>query len=68
MARFFFDYRTKDRSMYDFCGDEFESPVSAIEFAQSTAQLLAHSLYSDWRGWSIEVRDPMGKKLFSLPV
>ncbi len=54
--------------MYDFCGDEFESPVSAIEFAQSTAQLLAHSLYGDWRGWSIEVRDPMGKKLFSLPV
>lgn len=68
MTRFFFDYRTKDRSLYDYCGDEFVSSQSAMEFAQATAQVLTHSLSGDWVGWSIEVRNAEGKKFFSLPV
>lgn len=54
--RFFFDYTTKDRSLYDFQGDEFHSPQSAIEFAEAIAQDLKCSLFNDWLGWWIEVR------------
>jgi len=68
MTRFFFDYTTKDQSLYDHRGDEFANFQSAIEFAQETAQVLTHSLSGDWAGWSIEVRDAQGKKFFSLPV
>ncbi len=68
MARFFFDYRTKDRSLYDYRGDEFERPESAIEFAQATAQVLTNSLSGDWVGWSIEVRSAEGKRFGSLTI
>jgi hypothetical protein len=68
MKRFFFDYTTKDQSLYDYRGDEFVNTQSAIEFAQATAQILTHSLSGDWVGWSIEVRNAEGKKYFSLPV
>ena len=68
MKRFFFDYRTKDQSVYDYQGDEFLSAQSAIEFAHATAQVLTHSLSGDWAGWSIEVRNPEGMKLFSVAV
>jgi len=68
MTRFFFDYTTKDQSLYDYRGDEFVNSQSATEFAQATAQVLTHSLSGDWAGWSIEVRDAQGKKFFSLAI
>ena len=68
MTRFFFDYTTKDRSLYDYQGDDFLSTGDAYEFAQATAQSLKNSLAGDWIGWSVEVRNAAGKKLFSLPV
>ena len=68
MKRFFFDYTTKDQSLYDYHGDEFVSFRSAIDFAQATAQVLKHSLSGDWVGWSIEVCNAEGKKFISLPV
>ncbi len=68
MMRFFFDYTTKDQSLYDYRGDEFRSPQGAIEFAETIAQDLKHSLSSDWIGWRIEVRNAEGVKFFSLPV
>jgi hypothetical protein len=68
MKRFFFDYRTNDKSLYDYRGDEFASSQSAIEFAQATVQVLKHSLAGDWMGWSVEVRNAEGAKLLSLPV
>jgi hypothetical protein len=68
MTRFFFDYRTKDLTLYDYRGDVFQRPQSAIEFAQATAQLLTNSLSGDWVGWSIEVRNVEGKRFVSLPI
>lgn len=68
MIRFFFDYTSNDRSLYDYRGEDFLSPEAAIEFAQTTAQVLTNSLSGDWVGWSIEVRNADGKKFLSLPV
>ena len=68
MTRFFFDYTTKDRSLYDYQGDVFLSSGDAYEFAQATVQSLKNSLAGDWIGWSVEVRNATGTKLFSLPV
>ena len=68
MIRFFFDYTSNDRSLYDYRGEDFFSPEAAIEFAQTTAQVLTNSLSGDWVGWSIEVRNADGKKFLSLPV
>lgn len=68
MVRFFFDYTSNDKSLYDYRGEDFLSPQAAIEFAQTTAQVLTNSLSRDWVGWSIEVRNAEGKKFLSLPV
>jgi hypothetical protein len=68
MMRFFFDYTSNDRSLYDYRGEDFRTPEAAIDFAQTTAQVLTNSLSGDWVGWSIEVRNADGKKFLSLPV
>ena len=68
MMCFFFDYTSNDRSLYDYRGEYFLSPEAAIDFAQTTAQVLTNSLSGDWVGWSIEVRNADGKKFVSLPV
>ena len=68
MKRFFFDYTTNGQSLYDYRGDEFRNPQSAIDFAEAIAQDLKHSLSGDWLGWSVEVRDAEGTKFFSLLV
>jgi hypothetical protein len=66
--RFFFDYTTKDQSLYDYQGNEFRNSQNAIEFAEAMAQFLRDSLTGEWSGWSVEVRNAEGKKFFSLPV
>ena len=68
MKRFYFDYRSKDKSLYDYKGDEFVNSQAAIEFAEATVQVLKHSLAGAWVGWSIEVRNAEGEKFFSLAV
>jgi hypothetical protein len=68
MTRFFFDYTTKGQQLFDYRGDEFRNEQCAIEFAEAIAQDLFHCLAGDWHGWTIEVRDPNGIKLFSVPV
>jgi hypothetical protein len=68
MMRFFFDYTTKDQSLFDYRGDEFRTPQAAIDFAGAIAEDLKHSLNDNWMGWSIEVRDALGMKFFSVPV
>jgi hypothetical protein len=68
MMRFFFDYTSKDKSLYDYQGDEFLNSQAAIEFAEATVQVLKHSLAGAWIGWSIVVRDAEGKKFYSLEV
>lgn len=68
MKRFYLDYTTQDRSLYDYCGEEFVSAQSAIDFAQATVQVLRHSLAGGWDGWSIEVRNAEGRKFVALPI
>ncbi len=66
--RFFFDYTTTEKTLYDYQGTEFHSFQSAFEFAEAMAQHLRDSLAGEWCSWSIEVRDAEGKKFLSLPV
>jgi hypothetical protein len=66
--RFFFDYKTDDRALYDYRGDEFNSAKGAIEFAAEIAEGLNESLEDKWSGWSIEVRNPEGGMVFRIPL
>jgi hypothetical protein len=66
--RFFFDYTTRDRALYDYRGDEFRSPQAAMEFAGAIAEKMKHSLANEWLGWRVEVRDSEGVTLLSVPV
>jgi CheY-like chemotaxis protein len=66
--RFFFDYKARHHSIYDYNGNYFGSSKDAFDFAQSTAELLKNSLNGDWIGHSVEVRDAVGKKYFSIPI
>jgi CheY-like chemotaxis protein len=66
--RFFFDYKARHHSIYDYNGDDFRSAQDAFDFAEATAQLLKTSLNGDWINYSVEVRDAEGKKYFSLPA
>jgi hypothetical protein len=68
MTRFFFDYTMKDESLFDYRGEEFRSACGAADFAEAVADVLRHSMAADWTGWSVEVRNAEGTKLFSLPV
>jgi uncharacterized protein DUF6894 len=68
IMRFFFDYRTNNRSLFDYRGDEFQSPQGAIEYAEAIVQHLKNSLSGDWVGWSVEVRNAEGTKFHSLLV
>jgi hypothetical protein len=60
--------QNKDRSLYDYQGDEFLSSKDAFDFAQATAHSLKNALDADWTGWSVEVRDAGGKRYFSFPL
>lgn len=68
MQQFFFDYKTKDRSLLDYHGQRFHNTAGATKFAHEIVQDLKHSLSADWAGWSVEVRSANGEKILSLPV
>ena len=68
MNRFFFDYSSKDRLLFDYRGQEFGTHGAAIDFAQAMAHDLKHRLTENWAGWSIEVRNVYGKRLCALPI
>jgi hypothetical protein len=66
--RFFFDYKSDERTLYDYRGEEFNSANGAIEFATEISQGLSHSLQDEWSGWFVEVRNPDGAMVFRFPV
>lgn len=68
MTRFFFDFTTQGRSLYDYVGDEFLNPKGACRHAEAIALDLKHRLSGEWAGWSVEVRDASGRKFLSLPI
>ena len=66
--RFFFDVTTEKQSLLDYRGHEFHTARGAIEFANSMVQRLEYSLNENWAGWSIEVRNEHGNRLYAFPV
>jgi hypothetical protein len=68
MNKYFFDLVNPQRSEYDFRGGEFPTPDSALQLAELIALDLAIEPESKWSGWTVEVRNPFGQPLFSIPV
>ena|ERR1700691_5799011 len=68
MQRYFFDFTTRGRFLYDYEGDEFPNPHGAYQYAEAIALDLKHRLSGEWTDWSVEVRDALGRKFLSLPV
>jgi hypothetical protein len=66
--RFFFDFTSGEKVIFDYLGLEFKNTRGAIDFAQEKSQLLKNSLSRKWAGWSIEVCSPEGAKLCILPI
>ena len=66
--RFFFDYRTRDQSLYDYRGEYFNGPSSAIEYAVAIAEDLKNRLSENWSDWCVEIRNADGIRVFSVPV
>lgn len=66
--RFFFDYLTPERPLYDYHGQVFYSRQAAIDFAVAIVEDLKHSLSEAWIGACVEVRDAQGQHLYSLAV
>ena len=66
--RFFFDFTSGEKVLFDYMGLEFKTSRGAIDFAQEKSQLLKNSLSQERAGWSIEVCSPEGAKLCKLPI
>jgi hypothetical protein len=66
--RFFFDFTSEEKVIFDYLGLEFKSSNGAIDFAQEKLQLLKNSLTQEWVGWSIQVCSAEGRKLCTLPI
>jgi hypothetical protein len=66
--RFFFDFISDERTIFDYVGYEFKNSQGAVEFAQEKSLLLKNSLTRAWAGWSIDVSSAEGQKLCSLPI
>jgi hypothetical protein len=66
MKRYFFDFGTQGRSMYDYKGHEFATPEAAYQLAALIA--LDLEIDGEWVGWAVAVRSPEGDKIFSIPV
>jgi Domain of unknown function (DUF6894) len=68
VMRFFFDFTSEEKVIFDYLGLEFKSSHGAIDFAQEKLQLLKNSLTQEWVGWSIQVCSAEGAKLCTLPI
>jgi len=68
MTRYFFDFKSRNQSFLDYKGEEFRAIENACQYAEEIALDLKHSLNAEWVGWSVEVFNATGQKLFSLPV
>jgi len=66
--RFFFDFTSDEKVIFDYLGLEFTNPRGAIDFAQEKSQFLKSCHSQEWTGWSIEVCSPEGAKLCILPI
>jgi hypothetical protein len=69
MARYFFDIVDRNCcSSYDYTGRETQSPQNARDLAEVIALDLCCTDPDTWTGCTVEVRDRLGARLFSVPV
>ena len=66
MQRFFFDLVATDQRAFDYSGRYFRDTESAHQHAQILS--LDSGCLDEWQGGEIEVRDPAGARLFSVPI
>lgn len=66
--RFFFDCVCKEKVIFDYVGFDFPNSRMAVEFGREKLSFLKDCYSRDWAGWSIEISDPYGARLCSLPI
>ena len=68
MSRYFFDRVSGSRSEYDYQGRVLPTPEKAFQLAELMALDLGVADGDQWTGWTIDVRNALGKQFFSVPV
>ena len=68
MKKYFFDLTGQRCSEYDFCGRDFAEPQKAFQLAQMLALDLEVSGGDEFAGGSVNVRNAVGHKLFSVRI
>ena len=68
MSRYFFDRVSGTRSEYDYQGRVLATPEKAFQLAELMALDLGVAEGTEWAGWTIDVRNALGKHFFSVPV
>ena len=66
--RFFFDLRSEQHTVLDYSGEDFGRHEAAIDFAKAIADDMTHRASRQWRGWSVEVLDEVGRQFISVPI
>jgi hypothetical protein len=68
MKQYFFDRVCSTKSEYDYHGRALPTPEKARQFAELIALDLGIEPEGTWSGWSIDVRNAVGQRFFSIPV
>ncbi len=66
--RFFFDLKSEQHRVLDYCGEDFGRHEAAIDFAKAVADDMTHRASRQWLGWSVEVLDEVGRRFISVPI
>jgi hypothetical protein len=68
MGRYFFDRVGRNRAEYDYKGHALSTPEKARQLAELIALDLGIDPEGPWTGWTVNVCNAQGQKLFSIPV
>lgn len=68
MTRYFFDYVSNNQLLRDYNGRDYPDIQDACEHANLLAFHLRHDPANAYAGWSIMVRDALGKKIYDVSV
>jgi hypothetical protein len=68
MGKYFFDRVGHCRLEYDYKGRMLSTPEKAHQLAELIALDLGIEPEGNWRGWTIDVRNALGQRFFSVPV
>jgi hypothetical protein len=68
MGKYFFDRVGEGRAEYDYKGRLFTTPEKARQLAELIALDLGIEHDSRWSGWTVEILNAEGEKIYSIPV